>query len=111
LVEGGPVVLTSPDWRHRLEIGSDVAFAGEDPVQAQVASPALALNVITRRDRLHHSIERLRTGGSIDAPLTVILSQGWSLDGQRLDRFDAIEGPCTLGGGGEAVAIRFTPSH
>ena len=110
LVAGGPVVLSSDNWRHRLDVGSEFAFAGEEPVHAKVASPALALNVITRRERVHHSVERLHTGGSIDAALTVILSANWSLDGRPLDLFDAIEGACTLAGGGEAVVVRFTPS-
>ncbi|MEG3089539.1 HutD/Ves family protein [Sphingomonas sp. PB4P5] len=116
LARGGPVTLAMTGREVVLCAGDVLTFAGEDAVAARVAAPALALNVMTRRENFVHAVERIVVDGEIFLAATMIiaLGDGLSFASVALDPFDAIMldgAAATLQGSGAALAIRIARSQ
>jgi uncharacterized protein len=84
LLEGGPLTLIGPGWRHSLTTGGQLAFDGAEPVSAIIAAPSIDLNVMTRRGAWTHAL-----GEPGDVTLMLATAPA-HLAGIDLARFDAL---------------------
>lgn len=92
VLEGGPVILSGTDWEVGLHEGSaSLAFDGERPIDARVATPATVLNVMTRRGTFHHRLQRASPVGMKNAVAVLLLAdRALEAAGTRLQPLDAI---------------------
>lgn len=123
LARGGPVTLIGPAWRRTLAAGDRLSFADEEPVVAEVEAPAVAVNLITRRNAYTHHIVPLRL---LPAAAVLLRTQAFewqillslaelTLDDMPLAPFDAVllapNESARLAGSGEALALHVIPKQ
>lgn len=108
VIEGGPMLLETPEASHRLDEDSPpFAFPGEIPVTARLCGPALLdFNVMCRRP-LRADVSKGPLPQAHDFDLALLLAAGAGL--QRLDLVDFRERPDLVTGlvGTAAIAVRF----
>ncbi|MCL4066157.1 HutD family protein [Pseudomonas sp. GX19020] len=109
VIEGGPMVLSSPQGDHRLdETSPPFAFSGETPVSARLIGPALLdFNVMCRRP-LQAEVSKGALPVDHDFDLALLLAPAGGL--QRLDLVDFTQRPDLIStlAGTLAIAVRFT---
>lgn len=109
VIEGGPMVLATPQGDHRLDQTSQpFAFSGEAPVSARLIGPALLdFNVMCRRP-LQAEVSKGTLPEEHDFDLALLLAPGGGL--QRLDLVDFTQQPGLIRSlaGTLAIAVRFT---
>lgn len=109
VIEGGPMVLSTPDGERQLDESSPpFAFAGEAPVSARLLGPTLLdFNVMCRRP-LAASVSKGALPEEHAFDLALLLAPGGGL--QRLDLVDFTQQPGLIRSlaGTLAIAVRFT---
>lgn len=108
VIEGGPMVLTTPDGDHRLDENSPpFAFPGEAQVSARLCGPRLLdFNVMCRRP-LGASVRKGALPAGHDFSHALLLAPGGGL--ARLDLVDFTQRPELMRAlaGTPAIAVRF----
>jgi environmental stress-induced protein Ves len=100
--DAAPVRLTVESLPYR--------FAGDVPAFARlIDGPVLDLNVMTRRGRFAHAVERVVAPAAVEASALVCLGETVTVQGEELGPRDCaldVGGCVAIGGSGEALAIR-----
>lgn len=110
-LDGGPLMLTIADTTFKTSpLGEPCLFAGEVPVYCHVTGgKARDLNVMTRRDRVKSSMQRLTESFDLRAPVdgrafAYVASGHVTYGGKTLEADDLIEAKA-----GENVELRLSP--